>query len=318
MGTLSIIDIGSNTIHLLIVDILSKDRFRILYEDKEHLRLGSELAANKIISNIKITDTLTILKKYISISTTFKSSDIIAVATEALRTAENNHYILELVKTKLGLPIKLLSSSEEAYLTFLGVQKTFNLPKGIIIDSGGASTEFIGVTNNAFLTSTSIPLGAINVTEKINVDSKGKFLACEYTNDYFNELFSEIEWLNEFNNSTLIGVGGTFKNLRSIHNNLKTKLLPNKFITEMSPNELDFLCSFLKKLSLSERKALKGLSSKRSDIILGGCEIINNFVNYLNFDRIILSDSGLRTGILFHYLDIIFNQTMEINKLIIS
>lgn len=318
MGTLSIIDIGSNTIHLLIVDIPSKDRFRILYEDKEHLRLGSELATNKVISNIKIADTLTILKKYISISNTFKASSIIAVATEALRSAENNHYILDLIKTKLGLPIKLLSSHEEAYLAFLGVKKTFNIPKGIIIDSGGASTEFIGVINNSFVTSASIPLGAINVTEKIHVDSNGKFIFCEYTQDYFNELFSKIRWINEFNNSTLIGIGGTLKNFRNIYNNLNVKSLPNNFITEMSLDELNSLCNFLKKLSLSERKALKGLSSKRGDIILGGCEIINNFVKYLNFDKIILSESGLRTGVLFHYMDIIFDHNIDKNKSIIS
>lgn len=318
MVNLSIIDIGSNTIHLLIVDITNKDRFRILYEDKEHLRLGSELASNKKISNIKISETLAILKRYMSICSTFNTSNIIAVATEALRTAENSHYILELIKNILGLPIKLLSSGEEAYFSFLGVKKFHNISKGIIVDSGGASTELIGIKNNTFITSSSIPLGAINVTEKINVDLSGKFISCDYTQNYFKELFSTIKWVNEFHDSTLIGIGGTFKNLRSIYKNLDKKAISNKHITEMTPNDLLFLCSFLKNLSLDDRKVLKGLSPKRSDIILGGCEIINNFLNYLNFDKIIITDSGLRTGILFHYMEMLFEHNIPKDKSIIS
>lgn len=304
MHNLSIIDIGSNTIHLLIVDIANKNNFRILYEDKEHLRLGAELALNKKISNLKIAETIDILKRFMNICVSFKTSDIIAVATEALRIAENSHYILELIKNKIGLPIRLLSSQEEAYLAFLGVKNSYDIPKGIIIDSGGASTEFIGVKNNTFVTSSSIPLGAINVTEKISVDNNGKFISCEYNKEYFSAIFSNIDWMKDFNNSTLIGIGGTFKNLRCIYKNLHKKKLSNKFIADMPSNDLLFLCNFIKNLSLNERKTIKGLSPKRSDIILGGCEIISNFVEYLNFDHIIIAESGIRNGILFYYVDI--------------
>lgn len=308
MVNLSIIDIGSNTIHLLIVSITNKENFQVLFEDKEHLRLGAELAVNKKISNSKIAETMGILKKYISISSAFKASDIIAVATEALRVAENNNYILELIKGNLGLSIKLLTPHEEAYLAFLGVKRTSNIEKGIIVDSGGASTELIGVKNNTFVTSTSIPFGAINVTEKVNMDSLGRFVSCEYDKSYFADIFSKINWIHEFNNSTLIGVGGTFKNLKSIFNHADGNNHSNNVITELSSKELLFLCNRIKGLTLSERKKLKGLAAKRSDIILGGCEIINHIVEYFNFHNVLITDSGLRTGVLFHYIDVILNK----------
>lgn len=309
MINLSIIDIGSNTIHLLIVNIDNKDRLKVLFEDKEHLRLGEELALNKKISNAKITETLEILKKYISISSDFKANDIIAVATEALRIAENNLYILDLIKNNLGLHIKLLSSHEEAYLSFLGVKKTCNINNGIIIDSGGASTEIIGVKNNSFITSSSIHFGAINVTEKITMDSSGRFISCEYDTKYFSQVFSEIKWIQDFSNSPLIGVGGTFKNLRNIFNYSKGNN-NNTAVTELSCDDLFFLCSSIKNLSLDDRKKLKGLASKRSDIILGGCEIITNIVKFFNITHILIAESGLRTGILFHYIDVVLNQTL--------
>lgn len=318
MVNLSIIDIGSNTIHLLIVEITNKNNYRVLYEDKEHLRLGAELAVSKNISNIKIAETISILKRYISISTSFNTCEIIAVATEALRVAENNYYILELIKNKLGISIRLLTSMEEAYLAFLGVKKVYNISKGLIVDSGGASTEFIGVKNNTFITSSSIPLGAINVTEKITVDFKGKFMCCDYNRDYLFKTFSNIKWLEEFYDSTLIGIGGTFKNLRSVYKHLSKKTISNKFITEIPSKDLSSLCNSLKNMSLEDRLSLKGLSPKRSDIILGGCEIISNFVDYLNFNKIIITESGIRTGILFHYMDVIIQSSFPENKSVIS
>lgn len=318
MVNLSIIDIGSNTIHLLIVKIINKNNYHILYEDKEHLRLGSELTVSRKISNIKIEETIYILKNYINISHTFNTSEIIVVATEALRMAENNLYIIELIKNNLGVDIKLLTSQDEAYLAFLSVSKTYNIANGLILDSGGGSTEFIGVKNNTFITSSSIPLGAINVSERISVDLKGKFISCKYDKDYFFNTFSRIKWLQEFNNSTLIGIGGTFKNLKSIYEHVNPVTFSNDKITEISLNDLVFICKALKNMTLTQRQALKGLSPKRSDIILGGCEILCNFLKYLEFDKIILTEAGIRTGLLFHYMDIHFNHILCENKSFIS
>lgn len=311
MVTLSIIDIGSNTVHLLIIDITNKDKLHILYEDKEHLRLGSELALNKKISHIKIAETIVVLKKYLHISNSFRPSNIIAVATEALRVAENSHYILDLIKNKIGLHIKLLSAKEEAYFSYLGVKNVYNIHKGIIVDSGGASTEFIGVRDNNFVTTSSIHLGSINVTEKISTNNSGQYLSCAYTKNYFDEIFFNITWLKNFQNSTLIGIGGTFKNLRSIYMNLYTPNNHKNLLTELSTSDLLFLCSHLGSLSTTERKQLKGLSPKRCDIILGGCEIISNIIDHLNFNKIILTDEGLRTGILYNYIE----ETLKISNL---
>ncbi len=311
MVTLSIIDIGSNTVHLLIIDITNKDRLHILYEDKEHLRLGSELAINKKISSIKIAETIAILKNYLRICNSYRTSHIIAVATEALRVAENNQYILDLIKNELGLKIKVLSSKEESYFSYLGVKNVYNLQRGIILDSGGSSTEFIGVKDNTFIVSSSIPIGAINVTEQITTMNDGRYLDCKYTKTYFDEIFSDIPWLKNFHNSTLLGIGGTLKNLRSIYKNLSTPTSNNKLYTELSASDLLFLCSYIKNLSLAERVQLKGLATKRADIILGGCEIISSFVDYLNFDHILLTNQGLRTGILNYYIE----ETFNLNKL---
>ena len=320
MSNLGIIDIGSNTVHLLIINIINKSNHKVVYKSKEHLRLGSELILSKKISSSKIKEIISILKSYLEVCKLFKTSQVIAVATEALRIAENNNHLLYLVKSMLGINIKILSSDEEAYLAYSGVKTIYNLNNGIIIDSGGSSTEFIQVKNNTFIKSSSIHLGAINVTNKIKTNSLGQYINCTYSREYFNNIFSSIHWLKNFNNLTVIGIGGTFKNLRNIYINLNSNINQNISYTEISPFALLLLCNYIKKLSLSERCNLKGLSNKRADIILGGCEIISNLINYLDIKNLIISPEGLRSGIIYNYIEgnyYIKDKTF-INKLIVN
>ncbi|MEG2290484.1 MAG: hypothetical protein RSA29_08115 [Clostridium sp.] len=304
MNNIGIIDIGSNTIHLLIVNIDNKYNIKILEKDKEHLRLGAALSLDKNISQEKIGETITIIKRYLRSCIINNVSNIIAVATEAFRAATNSDYILHLIKKHTGLSINILSQGEEAYLSYLGVTTVCNIKKGIIMDTGGNSTELISVENNKFKNYVSIPLGAINITEKINVTTSGKYLSCDYDTAYFTNLFSSTPWLKSFSGTSLIGIGGTFKNIRRIYNNNTDSLLnPNSSFTSISNSNIQVLCNHIKNIDLKERKKLKGLSKKRGDIVLGGCEIITQLIAYCNFEEITLCDEGLRTGILQNYIN---------------
>ena len=315
MNNVGIIDIGSNTIHLIILNVDNKSNPKIIDEDKEHLRLGATLSTTKNISTEKILDTVTVMKKFLRSCIINKVSNIIAVATEALRVAENKKYILDLIKKHTGISVQVLSTKEEAYFSYLGAISTCTLEKGIIMDAGGSSTELIFVEDGLFKNYTSIPLGSINITEKIKVDRYGRYISCDYSKDFFYKLFSTVPLINDFNETHLIGIGGTFKNLGKIYNNYLNKgYISNKAIELASPSELKTLCENLKLLNLKDRVNLKGLSKKRADIILGGCEIITHLMNYCNFSNVIICNEGLRTGILANYLSFDYD-TIETSKI---
>jgi exopolyphosphatase/guanosine-5'-triphosphate,3'-diphosphate pyrophosphatase len=315
MNNIGIIDIGSNTVHLLIVNIDSKSNPKIIDEDKEHLRLGATLTTSKNISAEKILDVITVLKKFLRSCIINKVSRVIAIATEALRVAENSSYILDLIKEHTGISVQVLSSKDEAYFSYLGALSTCNLRKGIIMDTGGNSTELIFVEDGLFTNYTSIPLGSININEKIKVNKRGRYLSCDYTEDFFYKLFSNIPWIDDFYESSLVGIGGTFKNLGKIYNNYVTEAcVSGKTIELSNPSELKTLCQSLKIISLKDRENLRGLSKKRADIILGGCEIITHLINYCNFSNIIICNEGLRTGILYNYLNSNENTLETITK----
>lgn len=303
MKNIGIIDIGSNTIHLIIIKIDYNGKTKILDQDKEHLRLGENINTRKNIDSDKILNTVITLKKYLRLCLLYNVDDIIAVATEALRVAENSSFIIDYIKKHTGLSIKILSKEEEAFLSYLGVASTYNITNTLIMDLGGNSTELISVRDGIFANYVSLPIGAINVYEKINLSKEGRFYDCTYSEDYFNSIFSNLPIINNKNDVVLFGVGGTFKNLKNIYKNISANKNLNPNYLELESDTLINLCIYLKNLSSTDRINLKGLSKKRCDIILGGCEIIINSIKYHSFKKINICDEGLRTGILSNYLN---------------
>lgn len=302
MNNIGIIDIGSNTIHLQIVKVNSNGTTQVLDTDKEHLRLGANIQLKKNIDSEKILHTVTTIKKYLRLCILYKTSTVIAIATEAMRVAENSQFIVDYILKHTGIKIKILTKEEEAYLSFLGVTSINKISDGIIVDLGGGSTELINVKDNAFNNYISLPLGAINVTENISVFDNGAYSSCSYSQEFFFDLFSKIDFLKNSSNKTLTGIGGTFKNLKSIYmsNNLMNSR--SSSLISIPAIEILHLCSNLKTMASKEREKLKGLSRKRIDIILGGCEIIESIINYNEFEYINICEEGLRTGVLINYL----------------
>lgn len=300
MNTIGIIDMGSNTIHLTIIKIKNNNNYDVLYCDKEHMRLGSNLGGSGIISDDKIFETLKLLNKYICFCKKYSVIKIVAVATEALRMCKNQYSIVSFIKDKLNLNIRILSKQEESYLSFLGVMSVCNIDKGIIVDLGGNSTELISVKKNSFNDFVSLPYGSINVTENILVNSDGSFKGCLYKDTHFTGVLSNVSFIESMKGSPVIGVGGTFKNLKQIHeHNLG---LEENTTVAVESNEIKTLCKSLTHMGSCERKTIRGLNTKRHDTILGGCYLIREINNFCLPSSFILTSSGLRQGLIENYL----------------
>lgn len=302
MKNIGIIDIGSNTVHLSIVRIDHNGSTSILNQDKEHIHLGSNIKLKKNIDSEKILDTLDTLKRYSSLCTHYGVENIITVATEALRVAENSGFVIDCIKKYTGLSVRVLSKFEEAYLSYLGVSSTYNLKDCILMDLGGSSTELVSVKNHSFVEYISLPYGSINTFEKIKLTSTGEYISCDYSDSFFDDIFSEIPFLNHKNTNLLFGIGGTCKNLKNI---FEKEQQPNATATSFATIDavdLLSLCSKLNSMSTAGRSNINGLSPKRCDLILGGIQIISSLINHYNFNKVCICDEGLRTGLLINYI----------------
>ncbi|MGM9536172.1 MAG: hypothetical protein ACI3VR_12995, partial [Intestinibacter sp.] len=157
MNRVAIIDIGSNSLKLIMADIYDNKFFQISYEKKIKLRLSNyKNRANDItaLGIKKLNEALTDLKK---ICTLYRCNRIIAVATETLRKSGNGSQIIEELKESLNLDVKIISGKEEAYYGFVSSINSINLKDFLQIDIGGSSCEIVLVKDKKLIESISLP-----------------------------------------------------------------------------------------------------------------------------------------------------------------
>ena len=142
MNTIAIIDIGSNSVRLVLVTVDERGFFKILDEVKESVRLGLDTGPNGELAEHRMDRALEAFKVFRSLCDSVGASEIVAIATAAVRTAPNRDYFLERAKNEAGIDIKVISGTQEAFYDYFGVINSIVSENGLILDIGGCSTEF--------------------------------------------------------------------------------------------------------------------------------------------------------------------------------
>lgn len=300
MRKLGIIDIGSNSIRLVIVQIRTNGSFKIMDELKESVRLGEKTNGADVLNHNKIAAAIDTLKMFRNLCDALDVQEMICVATEAVRRASNQSALLELVQEQLGLTIRVISGMEEAYYDYFGAVNTLNLPDGIIMDIGGSSTELILVKNKQLEKSVSLPFGAITLAQMFQMENRVSEQNRKGLQRFLLEHFSQIDWIR--GEWQLIGIGGSFRNIAKIDRKLKNYPLDVAHNYPLSVSSLLNISDMLNELSIEERKNIRGLSKDRADIFPGALAAIVALTEAAGITDILISGSGLREGILYEYL----------------
>lgn len=160
--TIGIIDIGSNSIRLVIYELDQDAAYRIIHEDKYAARLSSVVESDGTILRHSLDKAITILRQFKATCEAYQTKLIRAAATAAIRNASNVLQIIEWLETETGLTIECVSGDREAYYGFLGVTQSIDLADGFVVDIGGGSTEITVFRDRKRLNSISLPIGAVN------------------------------------------------------------------------------------------------------------------------------------------------------------
>ena len=162
---LGIIDLGSNTARLLIVEVSENGYFQIIDQLKEAPRLGEGMESEGFLKPQRIQATIKVLKMFRRLCDVHGIDKIIAVATAAVRRAKNQRSFLDEIAATCGIKFRVLSAEEEAIYVYRGVINTMDVPKGIILEIGGGSTKIIYYNRRNLLNYETLPFGAITLTE---------------------------------------------------------------------------------------------------------------------------------------------------------
>jgi len=283
-----VIDIGSNSVRMVIYEKTSRFAFHLLHEEKSKVRISENAYEfDGVLQEIPMQRTIDALENFLSISKSFKVRKLLCVATSALRDAPNKKEFLDKVKHSLKLNIKVISGEKEAY--YGGIACLNLLPKqnaALTIDIGGGSTEFSFLDDMS--QTFSLKLGTVRLKELFfdKGDIKG---ATAYID-------KELLALPSFDVSTLVGIGGT---LRAISSSiLKNSSYPLSKIHgyEYSVETLETL---IEKILNAEADELSQLNIKnnRVDVIKPGSLILQRVLKMLAIKKIITSGVGVREGV---------------------
>ncbi len=297
---LTSIDIGTNTILMLIADVGRGGSIEVVRDEHTIARLGKGVDENRMILPATFERVLTVLERFKNISDESGSTKILARGTSALRDAKNQSEFIDFIKQKLGIDIEVISGDEEAELTYIGaiadsVNKTS--PQNFaVLDIGGGSTELTEGTGFEVKAKRSVDMGSVRITERFLKSSPPSSLGMSEAVSFIRSLVQG--WRVLSGTSTLIGVAGTLTTLASID-----LALPSFDREKVHKHVLTFVAvdSIFNKLSvksLEELKQVPQILPERADIILAGILILLEVMKQMGTENVTVSDRGLRYGIL--------------------
>ncbi|NEN88868.1 MAG: Ppx/GppA family phosphatase [Okeania sp. SIO3H1] len=307
---LAAIDMGTNSLHLVVVKIdPTLPAFTIIDRDKETVRLG-DCETNGNLKAEVMDRAIATLDRFQKIAKSANAEQIIAVATSAVREAPNGTKFLNKIADELDLYVNLISGQEEARRIYLGVLSAmeFNNKPHVIIDIGGGSTELILGDGNAPRTLSSTKVGAVRLTKEFVTTDPISKIEFAYLRAYIRGLLERpteelLANIQEGEKPQLVGTSGTIEALATIHayekfGNAPTSLAGYQF----SLAELEGLVNKLKKLSVSDRQDIPGMSQKRSEIILAGALVLQEAMSLLGMESITVCERSLREGVIVDWM----------------
>ncbi len=302
MEKIGIIDLGSNTARLVIVQMLGDGHFVVIDQIKESVRLSKDMERDGFLKPQRIAETIKTLKMFRKLCDAYEIERIIAVATAAVRRAKNQRSFLDEIVANTGIKLKVLSAEEEATYVYRGVINTMDIPKGLILEIGGGSTKIIYYNRRNLLNYETLPFGAVTLTDLFGNDGLSQEEQAQKIEEFIVEQLSRIEWLKDIDPETqLIGCGGSFRNLCKIVKMKKKCQLPLIHNYNISTEEFESVYEMLKGLDLDKKKRIKGVSSARADLLPSAFAVAHAFTKHLHFENMIISACGLREGIMFNY-----------------
>ena len=298
MERIGIIDLGSNTARLVIVDMFAENHYMVVDELKESVRLGQDMDRDGFLKPQRIAETIKTLKMFKRLCDTSKVDRIIAVGTAAVRRAKNQRSFLDEIQVSCNITIRVLSEEEEALLVYRGVINSMDIPKGIILEIGGGSTKIIYYNRRNVLGFASLPFGAVTLTDIFANEPTPEQSALR-VEEFFTEQLKRIPWLKEVDpEAQMIGVGGSFRNLFKIRKLVCKYPMDLVHNYRLAPEDFAGVYNMLKVLDVDKRKKIKGLSPARADIMPAAMAIVNSFVSYMNIDTFTIGACGLREGLM--------------------
>ncbi|MGZ8380517.1 MAG: Ppx/GppA phosphatase family protein [Nitrospira sp.] len=295
------IDIGTLTCRLLIADLASENSPKELRSERRILRLGEGVDQAKRLSPVAMDRVIHCLQEWRNVINSYHVEATAIVATSAVRDAANRDEFLERVKREAGFEVEIITGDEEARRTLLGIRS--GLPAGVTeilaLDIGGGSTEFILDRPGRKPIVQSINIGVVRLCERVLHHDPPTAEELQQAREWvIRETKAAVANMPDYRQATFVGTAGTVTGLAAMAQKLSTYEPAHIHNYRLKLETIRELEQTLLDRTKAERVGLLGLEKNREEVIAAGAIIIRTIMETLSQEECLVSDLGLREGVL--------------------
>ena len=293
---ISVIDLGTNTCHLLIAEI-KVSSYKKIYSEINPVKLWKDGITKGFINNAAIDRAKSIFNQYYSICKKYNVDLLYAIATAAVRQSDNKQSIIKNLKDEIGIELNVIDGNTEALLIYEGVKLA--LPQtsksALIMDIGGGSVEFVITSNYKTIWKKSFATGAAFLLEKFNGSDPITLYDIKQIENFLQKNWKELfRMVFKFNPNTFIGASGSFQTLCDLHHK-KTDSV--SIFHTLSKAEYDYMANRIVHSNRSQRMHMPGMQHMRIEMIVYAVIMITFVLNQTKFTEIHYSNYALKEGL---------------------
>ncbi|MHB1537340.1 MAG: Ppx/GppA phosphatase family protein [Solirubrobacteraceae bacterium] len=296
----AVADLGSNSFRLVVFATAREGWWQRTDEIYEAVRVGAGLAASGRLGREPVARALATLEVFAHFcrASGLSAHQIDAVATSAIRDAENSAELLAAARERTGLHVRVLSSEQEARYGYLAAVNSTTLADGCVMDLGGGSLQLVRVHDRRARQSSSWPLGALRMSERFLPEvGPAQPAHVKALRKHVARTLARLPWLSD--SEQIVGIGGTARNLAAAAQ--RAAGLPSNGVQgfALTRDALADLIERLAALPAAERAKVSGVKPARADLILAGAITIDGVLEATELPAIEITEAGLREGIFF-------------------
>ena len=302
---LAAIDIGTNSIRLVVAEVQPDASYRVLDEDREMTRLGRGLYRDGRLGEAPMEQSLQALGRMRAIADGFGVTELRAIATSAVREAANGRDFVREAWRRYRVRIEVVAAEEEARLAFRSVTRHYDLDDRLtaIVDIGGGSTEVILAAGGLVEHVVSLPLGAVRLAERYCKSDPLKPKHWKALRRAIDQSIKDAIGKPPFAAEVMIGSGGTFTNLAEMAQAEREGKATHARDYPLARAEVTRLLARLRETPLEARREIPGLNPQRADIMVAGAAVVARLTRVLGTQRVLANDRGVRDGVLLAMID---------------
>ena len=308
MEKIAIIDIKSTKIDMLIAEYNENGNYSVIDDYTEQVKIIEDYSGEALLRLTRSQEALNIIKMYKIICEVNKINNIVIYGSHSLKNLKNYRSFVDEIYNTVGLKVKLLNDEEELSALYCGIINSVDVPKGVAVYIGGASTKLVEYNRRTVLNQSILHCGTYQMAEIFDTEKDIK-TACDKIVERYKEELNKVEWLKDVSEEfSLVGTGNAFLNVGSLSRKIRKYPVNLAHGYNFSKENMDSVYNLLVTLEIDKTKKIKGVSNDRADIFASGTCMIKALMEAGNFPICTVSTKGAKEGRLFSIVNPLTNE----------